>query len=416
MTHHAVQKHKGRTKKEPVQERDLKWFKKLHRFTLLLSRFHPVGAHHNRKLHYDQYIALQLLYFFNPILTSLRGIQQASRLKKVKDTLNVEGTSMGSLSEAAYVFDASLLEPLIEELADKAVLQEKDPRLKSFLRRLVAVDGTLLPALPRMVWALWVDDTHRAAKLHLEFDILRHTPVQATVTEGNAREGAVLKGMLRDGRLYLLDAGYREYKLFQDILDAGSSFIARLRDNAVWETLRENPLSMEDQKAGVLSDTIVRLGNKQKQDSLQRPVRIIRIFHKGDSLRPRTARVCSKGYRTTEVDYEFLVVTDLLDLSAGMIALLFQYRWQVEIFFRWLKCILGLRHLLSGYRNGVTIQVYCALIASMLLTLWTEHKPTKRTFEMLCFFFMGWADEDEVEAHLKRLKEAEAKKEHFVRG
>lgn len=410
MTHPAVQKRQGRIKKEPIQERDLKWFKKLHRFTLLLSRFHSVHDHHNRKLHCDQYIALQLLYFFNPILTSLRGIQQSSQLKKVKAALKVESTSMGSLSEAAHVFDAHLMESLVEDLADKAVLQEKDPRLKSFLRNLVAVDGTLLPALPRMVWALWVDDQHRAAKLHLEFDILRHTPVQAAVTEGNAREGAVLRSMLRSDRLYLLDAGYREYKLFQDILDAGSSFIARLRDNAVWETLRENPLTEEDQKAGVLSDTIVRLGNKQKQDSLQRPVRIVRIFHKGDSQRHRKARVCSKGYRTTEVDYELLVVTDRLDLSAEMVALLFQYRWQVEIFFRWLKCILGLRHLLSDCQNGVTIQVYCALIASMLLTLWTERKPSKRTYEMLCFFFMGWADEDEVEQHLQRLKEAEAKK------
>lgn len=407
MTHPAVQKHKGRTKNKVVQEKDLKWFKKLHRFTLLLRRFHPVHDHHNRKLHYDQYIALQLLYFFNPILTSLRGIRQASHLEKVKDALGVKSTSMGSLSEAAHVFDAHLMEPLIGELADKAVIQEKDPKLKSFLRKLVAVDGALLPALPRMAWALWVDDAHRAAKLHLEFDILRHIPVQAAVTEGNAREGAILRSMLRADRLYLLDAGYREYKL---ILDAGSSFIARLRDNAVWETLRENPLTEEDQKTGVLSDTIVHLGSAQKQDSLQRPVRIIRIFHKGDSQRHRKARVCSKGYRTTEVDYEFLVGTDLMDLSAEMVALLFQCRWQVEIFFRWLKCILGLRHLLSDCRKGVTIQVYCALIASMLLSLWTKRTPNKRTFEMLCFYFMGWADEDEIEEHLLKLKEAEAKK------
>lgn len=410
MTHPAVQKHQGPAKNKAVQEKDLKWFKKLHRFTVLLSRFHTIHDHHNRKLHYDQYIALQLLYFFNPILTSLRGLRQASHLKKVKDALGLEGTSMGSLSEAAHVFDAHLMEPLIEELADKAILQEKDPRLKSFLRKLVAVDGTLLPALPRMAWALWVDDTHRAAKLHLEFDILRHTPTKAVVTEGNAREGAILKTLLRADRLYILDSGYREYKLFQDILDAGSSFIARLRDNAVWETLQENPLTEEDRKAGVLSDTVVHLGSSQKQDSLQRPVRIIRIFHKGDSQRHRKARVCSKGYRTTEVDYEFLVVTDLMDIPAETVALLYQYRWQVEIFFRWLKCILGLRHLLSDCRNGVTIQVYCALIASMLLSLWTERKPNKRTFEILCFYFMGWADEDEIEAHLLKLKEAEAKK------
>jgi hypothetical protein len=410
VTHHAVQKHKGRTKKEPVQERDLKWFRKLHRFTLLLSRLHFVADHHNRQLHYDQYIALHLLYFFNPILSSLRGIQHASHLKKVQNTLAIRGTSMGALSEAAHVFDAQLLKPFVAELAQKAAVQERDPKLRSFLKRIVAVDGTLLPALPRMAWALWVDDTHRAAKLHLELDILKHTPVGAVVTDGNANEKTVLRSVMSKDTLYVLDAGFAEYKLFQDILDAGSSFIARLRDNAVWETLHENLLTAEDQKAGVLSDTTVHLGSKQKQDSLQRPVRVIRIFHRGDSRRHRKSRVCSKGYRTTEVDYEFLVATDIMDMSAEMAALIFQYRWQVEIFFRWLKCILGMRHLLSDCRNGVTIQVYCALIASMLLSLWTGRKPSKRTFEMLCFYFMGWADEDEVEAHLLRLKKAEAKK------
>jgi hypothetical protein len=73
-------------------------------------------------------------------------------------------------------------------------------------------------------------------------------------------------------------------------------------------------------------------------------------------------------------------------------------------FFRWFKCILGCRHLLSTTQNGVAIQVYLAIIASLLISLWTERKPTKRTFEMLCFYFSGMADEDEVLAHIKKIK------------
>jgi hypothetical protein len=74
------------------------------------------------------------------------------------------------------------------------------------------------------------------------------------------------------------------------------------------------------------------------------------------------------------------------------------------LFFRWLKCILGCRHLLANSRKGVTIQVYLAIIASLLISLWVGRKPTMRTLEMLQFYFTGWATEDELKAHLDQLK------------
>jgi IS4 transposase len=93
-----------------------------------------------------------------------------------------------------------------------------------------------------------------------------------------------------------------------------------------------------------------------------------------------------------------------MDLDADLVALAYRYRWSVELFFRWFKCILGCQHLLSTCENGVEIQVYVAIIASLLVSLWTGRKPTKRTYEMLCFFFCGMADEDELIAHLNKLK------------
>ena len=82
----------------------------------------------------------------------------------------------------------------------------------------------------------------------------------------------------------------------------------------------------------------------------------------------------------------------------------------MELFFRWFKCILGCRHLLSTCANGVQIQVYLALIASLLVSLWTGRKPTKRTFEMLCLYFSGWASAQEVLAHLDKLRALDERK------
>ena len=104
-----------------------------------------------------------------------------------------------------------------------------------------------------------------------------------------------------------------------------------------------------------------------------------------------------------------LLASNCRDLDAAWIALGYKFRWTVELFFRWFKCILGCQHLLSTCQNGVAIQVYLALIASLVISLWTGHKPTKRTFEMMCHYFCGWASEAELLAHIRKLDAAKAK-------
>ena len=403
-----------RQKKNQIPESALRGFKYFKVLSSILQRLHLEKDHHNRKLYFDQYIALFLFYFFNPIVTGLRSIQQVSELKKVQKVLGVKRTSLGSLSEASNVFDSRLIAPILQQLAEQAIPLETDTRLKDIEQMLVAVDGTLISALPKMLWALWLDDEHRAAKLHLEFDIIKSIPVRAEVTDANANEKDNLRKSLSRNKLYVLDAGYGQYSLFEDIRKAKSSFVARLRDNAVWQTIEERPITEPDRSAGVQRDVIVRLGSPQRQDDLSSDVRVIEIYHRGTSDRPRQSRVSSKKtFRTTDSDYSMLLVTDRMDLSAETISLIYRYRWQIELFFRWFKCILGCSHLLSLSENGVSIQVYCALIASMVITLWTGCKPTKRTFEMLCYHFMGWADDEELLDHIEKLKQADDKKKNI---
>ncbi len=380
-------------KKRKIQERDLQGFKYLELLEPFLERLCGVGTERdragNRDLYFDQYTALILLYFFSPIVTSLRGIQQASELKKVQKLLGTSRVSLGSLSEAAWVFDAKALQEVITELAGRALPLASGADLEA-LAGLTAVDGSLLPALPRMAWALWVDEKHRAAKMHLAFEVLRGVPVKVTVTAGNSSENDELRKMLEAGRLYVVDRGYAEYQLFQEIVDAKSSFVGRIRNDANWTLVKDRPLSPQAKDAGVLSDREVWLGGKKSRKALKQTLRVVEVA---------TGKTDSKG--NPEV---LLLATDRMDLDADLVALAYRYRWSVELFFRWFKCILGCQHLLSTCENGVEIQVYVAIIASLLVSLWTGRKPTKRTYEMLCFFFCGMADEDELLAHLNKLK------------
>lgn len=379
-------------RRTPVTERNLQGLKYFKVLGPLLERLHTDATDRdragNRVLHYDQYASLLLLSFFNPILTGLRSLQQASALAKVQKLLGCERAALGSLSEASRVFDPALLRELIGPLAARAVLQLQGREAEA-LRGLTAVDGTLLAALPQMAWALWVDDDHRAVKMHLHFDVLKAVPVVATVTAGCASETAQLRATLQPGRLYVIDRGYAEYQLFQDIIDIGSSFIGRIRDNAVWTVVEERPLSAAARAAGVRSDRVVQLGCAQSGAVFKQPLRVLEVA---------TGKIDSQG--RPEV---LLLATNRLDLAAEHVALGYRFRWSVELFFRWFKCILGCRHLLSTSQNGITMQLYLGLIASLLISLWTGKKPTKRTLEMLQFYLAGWASAAEVQAHIDQL-------------
>lgn len=379
-----------------VIQTKLQGFKYFEILRPLLKQLHSDAAKRdragNRNLFFDNYGALLLLYFFNPVLTSLRGIQKASTLETVQQQLGCKRTSLGSLSEASHIFDPELLQTIISELAAKALPLYQGHDAEA-LQGLTAVDGTLLPALPKMAWALWVDDTHRAGKLHLHFDVLKGVPCAASITSGNGSEKTQLRAKLQADRLYVIDRGYAEYQLFQDIIDGKSSFIGRVRYNALFDVVEERSVSAEARKAGVLTDRVILLGGRKALGAREQTLRLVEVD---------TGKVDSQG--NPEV---LLLVSDRLELDAALIALAYKFRWTVELFFRWFKCILGCKHLLSTCQNGVTIQAYLALIASLLIRLWTGRKPTKRTFEMLCFYFMGVASAAELQAHFDELEKKE---------
>jgi len=376
----------------PLAEKELKGLKYFQLLMPFLDRLHDDATRRdlagNRRLFYDQYACLLLLYFFNPTVKSLRGIQQASELDKVQRLFGCRRVARGALSEASRIFDPELLHSLIGDLAAQALPLAHGKEAEA-LRGLTAVDGSLLPALPKMAWALWLDPQHRAAKMHVHFDVLKGVPVETTVTTGNDSETKQLRATLQAQRLYVMDRGYAEYQLFQDIVDAQSDFIGRLRDNAVWTAVEERPLTATARAAGVRSDRLVWLGGPQSGTVFRQPVRVLEVD---------TGKTDAQG--RPEI---LLLATSRLDLDAELVALAYRFRWAVELFFRWLKCILGCRHLLALSQQGVTIQVYLAMIASLLITLWVGRKPSVRTLEMIQFYFQGWASEAELRAHFDHL-------------
>lgn len=405
--------HKKRPK---VEERDLQGFKYIEAVTKLLKRLHDDGCARdkagNRSLHYDEYCMLVLLFLFNPTVSSLRAIQQASQLQNVQKLLGCERAALGSLSEATSVFDAERLQGIIGELAAQLKPLHRDPRLKDVHHALTLVDGSLLSALPKLAQAMLLKSQKGSGlvkwRLHTQFEVERYVPLRMDLTNGSGKgdddEREVLEKHLQPDRCYVMDRGYAKFMLFNAIRAIGSSYVCRIRDNSHFEITESRPLTVEDREAGIASDQIVQLGNRSSTNSarVDHPVRVILVQIKPHPKRGKTGGG-SAGHPS---DGWLRIVTNSLDVPASVIALIYQYRWTIEVFFRFFKHVLGCRHLISHDENGIKIQTYCAIIACLLISLWTGRKPTLRTYEMLCYYFCGLASDEELLAHLATLQKA----------
>lgn len=207
----------------------------------------------------------------------------------------------------------------------------------------------------------------------------------------------MLRGRLAADHCYVLDRWYAQFQLFDDIHAIGSSYVCRIRDNSSWKVMEQRPLSTEALQHDVVDDALVELGTRQQPNHR---VRVVLV-----KVTPHERRGGRKGGSAGPPSDGILrIATNLLDVPAELIAEIYRHRWTIEIFFRFFKHVLGCRHLLSHDPVGIEIQTYCAIIACLLISLATGCKPTLRTYEMVCLYLQGWADEEELLAHLAKLK------------
>jgi len=397
----------ARATKPKVEREQVRGLKHLRRITKLLHRLHDDATTRdkagNRTLFYDQYAALVLVAMFSPAIDSLRAIQQASEMPKVRKLLGCSRASLGSLSEAARVFDPALLLGVIAELRQQLVPLAKDPRLAEVKNTLTLCDGTLLAALPRLAESMWkhsrTGNPMHGWRMHTQFELDRHAAGDVALTPYRCQgdEQTVLLGKLQSGRCYVMDRGYFNYNLFNGIVDVGSDYVCRVKKNIGHEVVRERELTKQARAAGVTRDVIVSAGSTSDKRA-KHPVRLVEVRVQ---VQPRGARGEGRPHGPPRTEL-LLIATNLLDVPAEIIALVYRYRWTVELFFRFFKQILGCRHLISDDPRGIMIQCYCAVIACMLLQLWTGKKPDKAMHRMIGFYLCGWADEADVLAWAKR--------------
>jgi len=363
-----------------LQESDLKSWKLLDQFRRVLQPVleratpSPTEADPRREILAEDYFCLLLFGLFNPALKSMRALCHASgRFAKMREICS-RPIVPASFSEAQHVFDPEILARILRQLACQAKGRAEfgDERVRRAVTALTLVDGTVLRALNRMAWAP-ASGSGCAIKLHLHFSVFDQLPEDWTITPGKICERKTWKRKVQPGTCYVADRLYSDDHLFlTQMQERKIDFVLRLCGNVIRTPVGPpRPLAPADHAAGVISDRPERLGVRENGPV----VRVVEIHAAGKI---------------------FVLVTSREDLPAEIVGLIYRYRWQIELFFKWFKMILGCRHWLAESSRGVAIQLYGALIATLLLMLLTKERPTKRQMEAIQLYSMGFATEDEL--------------------
>jgi len=297
---------------------------------------HP--QHHREQLHFTDFVK-QLVYHFakgcasgRQLLTDVETADPELALDEVK-----RSTFFDAFQRFPVAWFASLLAFLLTTVVWQAI-----PELAA-LGKLYCVDGSIFPAITSMLWAEYTSH-HRAIRLHLCFELNRMIPAHFLVDTGKSNEKKALLQMLEAGVTYIADRGYLSFTLLAKIVKAQAFFVIRAKSNLVYMRIERLTVALPSIAQHLfqhVTDQRIRLKNAQGQ-----PIYRLVSFVVGQE--------------------NYLILTNRLDLTTFQVILLYAYRWQVELVFRFLKRSLNGLHLLSQSREGVTIHFYALLITALL--------------------------------------------------
>jgi len=355
----------------------------------LLQHLRPADPHGNRTLFADHLLVAHLVAFFSPALKSLRRIEDVFNHPGARRKYNLPRLPHSTVSDAHALFDPAVLTPLIADLRARVALSPHDVRLDTLTRKLLAVDGTFFTLAPRVAWALYTkphntlrqprkQNQHGNVRFDVHFNVLAGVPEEAVLSDGRTPEYQTLVANLQADAFYVLDRGYHSYQMMADILAAGSDFLVRLRGDMQFDVQAEEPLAPADLAAGVLRSQLVQVQSARGEKALGvAPLRLVEVQRAEPDAPP------------------LRLLTNRLDLAPELVGVIYRHRWQVELFFRWLKCLVNFRHFLAESENGVHWQMLVALIGTLLIALATGARPNSYDWAMLTHVASGLLPADE---------------------
>lgn len=406
---------RGRKKRTKPAAKDITGRGYLKTLQSLLRELRKLYPHANRVLFYDDVVVAHLLAFFNPMVNSLRMVEDMSEIPAVAQQLHVDSVCRSTLSDAHALFDPDYLLPLIERLRPQLPqLKHQDRDLAVLLERVIAFDGSFFRLAAEVDWAYHLSNkhkTHSFVRLNLAYAARTGTPAGCSIDGGPTtdasgdrvparHEGAALAEMIEPGQIYLFDSGVVNFDLLKRLFTEQSDFVASLKEQVNFTPHQTREPTDRDREAGVVSDTVGVLAGSPCRTPPTQPVREVRV------------RRVDRDGRTVELR----LLTSLLDLPAHLIAALYQWRWQIELFFRWFKITAGFHKLMSHSRRGIQFSFYIAIIAQMMMCLRTGTPVNRYGLMLMGMVASGQASVEDILPTLhKRHRERTLERQRLAR-
>ncbi len=295
----------------------------------------------NQKYEYEDFFRLLIYYFVSGTRSLKLLIKARLNAGLLAPELGLRPVPYSTCQDAFERFSPRLFQAVFQHLLSNVSFKAV-PELAA-LGTLYCIDGSLFPVISSMLWAEYTTK-HQALKLHLCFELNRMIPVDFWVGSGNSSERDALRTLLAAGVTYIADRGYMSFQLCHDVCQAQAHFIFRAKTNLVLTVVESLPVSLPVSSQGLfsqLSDELIRYDN-DPQGTIYRLVR----FYIGQEA--------------------YYLLTDRRDLTTFQIILLYAYRWQIELLFRFLKRTMKGIHLIRHDERGVTIQFYAMMITALL--------------------------------------------------
>jgi len=404
----AAKRRRGRPRRAAIVKENLVGAANIADIERHLKRLRATNSHSNRLLHMDNLVVALLYAFYNPMCRSLRMLECLSQIDFVARDCGISKVCRSTASDAMALFDASLLLPLLEDVRRRVpALKRADLNLDTIVKQVIAADGSYFNLYADVAWAMRARRSNgksgASMRLNFQLRILDDMPMSVSISgaECGSETAAVAKEILPDA-VYVVDRNFVDMSFFNAVLQKGSDFVVRGKDNAPdFVEQRRLALTPRDMEHGVLSDQIGVLPGRGAPQGQVRQVVIC------DQRTGKTIRI----------------ITSLLEAPACTIGMLYRYRWNVELFFRWLKVWANFENLISHSRNGLTIQFYVAVIGVLLMYAATGRRVSKYAFGLLGYVAGGQAtlaqilpilEQREREKELERIRLARKKSQKIA--
>jgi hypothetical protein len=274
--------------------------------------------------------------------------------------------SRSTLADANERRDAVLFEGLGKRLTEMALDVYRDHDIGLGLKEpLYAMDSTTIDlCLSLFPWADF-RSTKAGIKAHTVIDLRGSIPVMLTITTGKVSDVGLLDSLtLPKGSIVVLDRGYVDFARLYTLVQRECSFVVRAKDNLSFNCVHANP---PDTKIGVYSDQTILLTGERSKKVYPKPLRRVRFYDAVSCL-------------------ELVFLTNRLDLSALTIAAIYKQRWQVELFFKWLKQNLNVKHFFGNSLNAVRSQIWIAVCTYLMALI--AHKPFQADISLRNFLHL----------------------------